>query len=276
MVLSFVKDLTSSIISGVGVGINYTACAASLNLYFDKYKTIATGLASVGHNVGQVIFAKTIVLLDATYGWRGMMLVHGALTFNMCAFAASLYPVRQSTESRAGVRQKSHSLKPKSACCNTSILKKASFMSFCLSNIFTNIALGVFLLHLPSYSKEAGLKEEDFPMLLAAIGIATIVGKIINSFLGQHPNVNVLILYTASLALSGIQIGLIPVFLSKTGVMILSACVGYFFSVTGALISAIVFTIVGFERFADGMGLSMPFKAFGNLIGGALGGKNTK
>ncbi|XP_045173045.1 monocarboxylate transporter 13-like isoform X5 [Mercenaria mercenaria] len=41
---------------------------------------------------------------------------------------------------------------------------------------------------------------------------------------------------------------------------------------TGALLPAVIYGIVGFDRFTDGMGLSLPFKATGNLIGGPLAG----
>jgi hypothetical protein len=52
----------------------------------------------------------------------------------------------------------------------------------------------------------------------------------------------------------------------------LSGLVGFFYSVTGALLQAVIFKIVGYDRFADGVGLSIPFKAIGNLIGGPLAG----
>ncbi|XP_053375157.1 monocarboxylate transporter 13-like isoform X6 [Mercenaria mercenaria] len=41
---------------------------------------------------------------------------------------------------------------------------------------------------------------------------------------------------------------------------------------TGALFPAVINGIVGFDRFADGMGISLPFKATANLIGGPLAG----
>ncbi|XP_053374910.1 monocarboxylate transporter 12-like [Mercenaria mercenaria] len=47
---------------------------------------------------------------------------------------------------------------------------------------------------------------------------------------------------------------------------------GFFVCVTGALLQAVIYRIVRFERYADGLGLSLPFKAVGNLIGGPLAG----
>jgi hypothetical protein len=72
--------------------------------------------------------------------------------------------------------------------------------------------------------------------------------------------------YTISLTMTGISMGLTPVFLTRTGMLVLAGCVGFFFCVTGALINAIVHSIAGFKRFPDEIGMSMPFKATGSLI----------
>jgi hypothetical protein len=45
---------------------------------------------------------------------------------------------------------------------NLTLFKNRSFVSFCTSNIFTNLSLGIFILHLPSYSKEVGFTEQTF------------------------------------------------------------------------------------------------------------------
>ncbi|XP_052800004.1 monocarboxylate transporter 13-like isoform X1 [Mya arenaria] len=257
------------IVTGFGLGLNYTACFVALNTYFDKYKTFATGLASVGHNIGQIIYAKSIVTLDGQYGWKGMLLIHGGLALNLCVFATVLFPALSTELNQKAIgsnRKKADNLKA------FRVFGNASFLCLCISNMFVNTGNGVFFLHLPSFSRTGGFQEKDFSLLWTAYGIATIIGKVVNSILGQHPRVNAVFVYFFSLMLVGISMTLLPLFLNKVGLLVLSACVGYFLSVTGALMSAVVFAIVGYEHFADGIGMSMPFKAFGNLMGGPLGG----
>ncbi|XP_045173037.2 monocarboxylate transporter 13-like [Mercenaria mercenaria] len=260
-------------LTGFGLGINYTACMTVMNKYFDRYKTIATGIASIGHNIGLILNAKGINYLQESYGWRGMTLVQGAIAFNLCACACAMFPLKskESLSIEKIPEKKPVTVKLKRSI-NLTLFRKLSFVSFCASNIFTNLSLGIYILHLPSYSKEVGFAARNFGTVLMVFGIATILGKVIYSLLGQHPRTDETSLYAVSLTATGICICLTPVFLTKTGMLTLAGLVGFFYCVTGALLQTVIYRIVGFESFADGIGLSLPFKAVGNIIGGPLTG----
>ena len=244
-----------------------------MNIYFDKYKTIATGIASTGHNIGLIIYTQLISYLQEMYSWRGMLFILGAISFNLCACSCAMFPMKSKelsdVDSNLSIITKP---REKTRHVNCSLFRKLSFVSFCSSNIFTNLSLGIFILHLPSYSKEVGFSEQTIGTVLMVFGITTFVGKVVYSLLGQHPRLDETTLYTFSLTATGICICLIPVLLTKAGMLTLSGLVGFFYSVTGALLQAVIFRIVGYDRFADGVGLSLPFKAAGNLIGGPLAG----
>lgn len=264
---------THGLLTGFGLGLNYIACMAVMNIYFDKYKTIATGIASTGHNIGLIVYTQLMNNLQENYSWRGMLFILGALSFNLCACSTAMFPLTSGKVSMIKeVKEiKSNTVKKKENV-NLSLFRKLSFVSFCSSNIFTNLSLGIFILHLPSYSKEVGFTEQTFGTVLMVFGVTTFVGKVVYSLLGQHPRMDETTLYTFSLTATGVCIFLIPVLLTETGMLTLSGLVGFFYSVTGALLQAVIFKIVGYDRFADGVGLSLPFKAAGNLIGGPLAG----
>ncbi|XP_060585507.1 monocarboxylate transporter 12-like [Ruditapes philippinarum] len=80
-------------LTGLGLGINYNGCMSALNVYFDKYKTLAAGIASIGHNLGLVIFADLISFLVEHFALKGMFLVLSGLTFNLCACAMVMFPI---------------------------------------------------------------------------------------------------------------------------------------------------------------------------------------
>lgn len=315
--LNFNNIISSS--KGLGFGINYMGCMAALNAYFDKYKTVALGLASVGHNLGLIVFTEIMVTTKAAFGMRGMMLINGGLVLNMIAFSLVMMHSRKpddeatqklksvETEKTSSIKlkdketdlnvneNKEHQIKSKDVAeplldnivtskevktkvekkklFHFSVFKKVTFICFCISNVFVNVGQGIYILHLPSYSREAGFTENDFGLMWLVYAVCNIVGKVVYSVIGQHPRCNATVLYSVSLALTGVCVGLTPVFLTKTGILITAGCVGFFYCVTGALIQAVVYNIVGYERFADGVGMSFPFKATGNLIGGPLAGK---
>ena len=189
----------------------------------------------------------------------------GGLAFNMCSFSTLFRPLRDSQAMTTSRKRKS--------IFNLSVLKKPTFVCFCISNIVMSMGHSIFVLHIPSYAKDIGFSANDIGIVLTIFGITNVIGKIFYSVLGQHPRVNATILYTLSLIVTGVCMALIPVFLSRIGMLILPGCIGFFFAVTGAFFGIVVFRIVGNDRFADGIGLSMPFRATGNLIGGTTAGE---
>ena len=229
----------------------------------NKYESIVP-FYFVGHNIGLVIFPFLINYLVAMYTWRGTLLILGGLAFNMCSLSSLFRPLQGNT-----YREKSTQERP---AFNFSILKKSSFICFCVSNILVNTGTGIYLLHLPSYAKIIGFTSGDIGVVLTIYGVSNVVGKIVYSFLGQLPTVDVTITYAVSLTATGVCIALAPAFLSRLGMMLLPGLVGFFYCVTGALLAVVIFRIVGQDRFAEGVGLAMPFKAVGNLIGGPIAG----
>ena len=217
-----------------------------------------------GHNLGLVIFPFFIDYLVQKYTWRGTLLVIGGLTYNMCTLSLLFQPFKKSKHSRKDLTKK--------VAFDFSILRKISFLCFCFSNILVNISTGIYLLHLPSYAKTIGFTPSDIGIVLTIYGVSNVVGKIFYSFIGQLPTVDVTMTYTVSLTATGVCISLAPVFLTRVGMMLLPGLVGFFYCVTGALLAAVIFRLVGNNRFAEGVGLAMPFKASGSLLGGPLAG----
>ena len=50
--------------------------------YFEKRRSLATGLALCGSGIGTVIFTPLVVALVEEYGWRGAVLVEAGLVLN--------------------------------------------------------------------------------------------------------------------------------------------------------------------------------------------------
>ena len=182
----------------------------------------------------------------------------------MCSLSALFRPMKEIKYFKEALAKK--------AAFDFSILKKSSFLCFCFSNILVNTGTGIYLLHLPSYAKTIGFSSSDIGIVLTIYGVSNVVGKIFYSFIGQLPTVDVTMTYTISLTATGVCIALAPVFLTRVGMMLLPGLVGFFYCVTGALLAVVIFRIVGNNRFAEGVGLAMPFKATGNLVGGPLAG----
>lgn len=85
--------ITIGVGAGFGFGLIYLPAIVCVTVYFEKYRSLATGIAVCGSGVGTFIFAPLTEMLISEYGWRGAMLIIGALILNCVIFGALFRPL---------------------------------------------------------------------------------------------------------------------------------------------------------------------------------------
>lgn len=84
---------TGICVSGFGFGLIYLPAIVSVTCYFEKYRSLATGIAVCGSGMGTFIFAPLTEWLVQAFGWRGAMLIIGALVMNCVIFGILFRPL---------------------------------------------------------------------------------------------------------------------------------------------------------------------------------------
>lgn len=84
---------TIGIGTGLGFGLIYLPAIVSVTCYFEKYRSLATGIAVCGSGLGTFIFAPFTEWLVSKFGWRGAMLIIGALVMNCVIFGILFRPL---------------------------------------------------------------------------------------------------------------------------------------------------------------------------------------
>lgn len=82
----FTLFITFGLISGFGLSLCYVAAVVIVAYYFDKRRSLATGLSVCGSGIGTFIFAPLNHELLSYYGWRGCTLILAGLFLNLCVF----------------------------------------------------------------------------------------------------------------------------------------------------------------------------------------------
>lgn len=84
---------TIGIGTGMGLGLIYLPAIVSVTMYFEKYRSLATGIAVCGSGFGTFVFAPLTEGLIANYGWRGALLIISAIVLNCIIFGILFRPL---------------------------------------------------------------------------------------------------------------------------------------------------------------------------------------
>nr|XP_036232034.1 uncharacterized protein LOC106626718 isoform X2 [Bactrocera oleae]XP_036232035.1 uncharacterized protein LOC106626718 isoform X2 [Bactrocera oleae] len=155
---------------------------------------------------------------------------------------------------------------------NFSLLKDAVFMVFALSNFFTSIGFNVPYIYIVAQAKTLNISSAQSSYLIATIGVANTVGRIVLGYLADKPWVNRLWVYNACLTLCGISTALSPL---CTGFYTLAAyCAAFGFTIGAyvGLTSVILVDLLGLEKLTNAFGLLLLFQGIASFIGPPIGG----
>ena len=80
--------ITLGVITGLGLAVCYVAAIVIVAFYFEKRRSLATGIAVAGSGIGTFVFAPFLQHLIDGYGWRGCLIIVSGLFLNMCVCGA--------------------------------------------------------------------------------------------------------------------------------------------------------------------------------------------
>lgn len=83
----------SFVFLGLGLGFAYLPAIVAVSFYFEKRRSLATGLAVCGSGFGTFIFAPLTQILLDEYGWKGTVLIETALLLNCIPCGAVFRPL---------------------------------------------------------------------------------------------------------------------------------------------------------------------------------------
>lgn len=96
----FVLILTVGLGVGFGFGLIYLPSIVSVTMYFEKRRSLATGIAVCGSGFGTVIFSPLIEKLIGLYGWQGAMLILSGIVLHCVIYGAMFRPIKPTKRTR--------------------------------------------------------------------------------------------------------------------------------------------------------------------------------
>ncbi|CAO1392089.1 unnamed protein product [Diamesa serratosioi] len=89
----FTLYITIGVGTGFGFGMIYLPAIVSVTMYFEKYRSLATGIAVCGSGFGTTVFAPLTNYLIVNYKWQGALLVIAGIVFFCAVFGAMFKPL---------------------------------------------------------------------------------------------------------------------------------------------------------------------------------------
>ncbi|KAE9546203.1 hypothetical protein FO519_010585, partial [Halicephalobus sp. NKZ332] len=78
------------LIMGTGFGLLYCPSIVIVTMYFEKYRSLATGFTVCGAGVGAAVFSVIVSHLIIAFGWRQLFLIYAGIIL-LCIPCALLY-----------------------------------------------------------------------------------------------------------------------------------------------------------------------------------------
>lgn len=113
--------VTFGVIAGVGLSLCYVAAVVIVAYYFDKRRSLATGISVCGSGIGTFIFPPIIQYLISEYGWRGCTVLLAGIFLNMCVCGALMRDLEWTTHRAKQKRKNRHKAKSRTSYDSFSI-----------------------------------------------------------------------------------------------------------------------------------------------------------
>lgn len=184
-------------VTGMGFGLIFLTSNVILLYYFEKRRSIATGIGASGTGIGCIVLPLVVNIVKTNYGWRKSFLFLSTLSGALCLLSILYLPLEPVLVSNENDKSK-----PKKACsimidkrlranfkklsCREKIaiiidcrlLKSLAFVLFLISGMVLNGEYIGIIMYLVEHEKWIGFSSELSVYMLSFYGFFCSLGRI--------------------------------------------------------------------------------------------------
>jgi len=104
LVSDFITIATGCVVAGLGLGMAYLPAIVAVSFYFEKRRSLATGIAVCGSGIGTFMFAPLTNALLTEYTWKGTVLIEAGILLNciLCGMVFRPLNILENPDPEAG------------------------------------------------------------------------------------------------------------------------------------------------------------------------------
>ncbi|VTJ65964.1 Hypothetical predicted protein [Marmota monax] len=260
------------LLAGAGWALVFAPALGTLSRYFSRRRVLAVGLALTGNGVSSLLLAPALQLLLDAFGWRGALLLLGAVTLHLTPCGALLRPLSLPGDPEAPP------LNPLAAL-GLGLFKRQAFSVFALGTALIGGGYFVPYVHLAPHALDRGLGGYGAALVVAMAAVGDSGARLVCGWLadqGWVPLPRLLALFGALTGLGLLAVGLVPAVGSEDdwGGPLLAAAGAYGLSAGSyaPLVFGVLPGLVGIGGVVQATGLVMMLMSLGGLLGPPLSG----
>jgi len=295
------------VVGGLGLGLMYVPAVVAVGYWFEKRRSLVTGISTCGSGAGTIIFAPLATVLEKNFGWQGCNQILAGLCLFCALYGLTMKPVPlrkpdeedSMTELKAKEKEnesgpysnaefdymdgENGSVDPKHETQvdikkseKTGIwktLRNPAFLLIMLGNLPAVMGLYIPYMFLPAMSEERGLTSNQAALLISLIGLFNTAGRVISGAITDHPKIDALFVTCFALLFGAIC----PFFMDLADssfpfYVVVSILFGLSLSAWPAVTSSMLVDLLGLEQLTSGFGALTCIRGLAAFLGPPLGG----
>ncbi|XP_053423561.1 monocarboxylate transporter 11 isoform X2 [Nycticebus coucang] len=260
------------LLAGSGWALVFAPALGTLSRYFSRRRVLAVGLALTGNGASSLLLAPALQLLLDTFGWRGALLLLGAITLHLTPCGALLRPLALPGDPLTPPRGPL-------AALGLGLFTRPAFSVFAFGTALIGGGYFVPYVHLAPHALDRGLGGYGAAMVVAVAAVGDACARLVCGWLadqGWVPLPRLLPVFGTLTGLGLLAVGLVPVVGSEGdwGVPLLAAAGAYGLSAGSyaPLVFGVLPGLVGLGGVVQATGLVMMLMSLGGLLGPPLSG----
>jgi len=161
---------------GLGIGCYLVPLSVATGAWFEKHRTVALGVNTVGIGLGTLILVPIAEWLIRTAGWRTafeLMGIGSVIVYGVVALACFKPPTPPASVAA-------------SIMAARQAVRRSEFWRLYLAGFLMSVALFVPFVFLVQYAKEQGIASSTAAFLITSLGLGSVIGRLGLGVLGMR------------------------------------------------------------------------------------------
>ena len=161
---------------GLGIGCYLVPLSVATGAWFEKHRTVALGVNTVGIGLGTLILVPVAEWLIRTAGWRTafeLMGIGSVIVYGVVALACFKPPTPPASVAA-------------SILAARQAVRRSEFWRLYLAGFLMSVALFVPFVFLVQYAKEQGIASSTAAFLITSLGLGSVIGRLGLGVLGMR------------------------------------------------------------------------------------------